>query len=81
MNIWSKEHNAKKQSISTVKTIIKTTSMLDAKKAWQEKDDKRNMFFFFIKGENQPNTRANINLKFIQGKEKETGRIASYQLV
>lgn len=37
--------------------------------------------FFFIKGENQPNTRANINLKFIQGKEKETGRIASYQLV
>lgn len=46
MNIWSKEHNAKKQSILTVKTIIKTTSMLDAKKAWQEKDDKRNKFFF-----------------------------------
>lgn len=55
--------------------------MLDAKKAWQEKDDKRNKFFFFFKGENHTNTRANTDLKFIQGKEKETGRIASYQLV
>lgn len=54
--------------------------MLDAKKGWQEKDDKRNKFFFFL-SKVKPNTRANINLKFIQGKEKETGRIASYQLV
>lgn len=36
---------------------------------------------FFFKGENHTNTRANTDLKFIQGKEKETGRIASYQLV